>query len=370
MKAVKRAKCKCGYNTNTDGKNKSPKCPKCSEPLTLSNDWYARGQHNGEMIFKNCGALKKDAEAYIASCTIAKRTGSIMPGTEPIKTWEDGLAEFDKAEMKPKTREFYKYSLVNLTKEFSGINLVDLTPERLSNFVSKRKSQGLSTRTIAGDISTVKRLFTLVTRYLSAKQYPRLHEAMLDIQKVEKPNINNYKDDFFTSEEVKKMIAVAPEALALSIRLQIETGLRPGNVYSMKFTDLSEDGTITLPADRMKNNKQFVTTISKELLHSIRLYALKNGYREYLFPSPTGKGHVHDMGSSWDTMCKKAGITGTPHKLRHSFASILLSQDVPLVVVSDLLGHNNINITKARYGHLEHEKKRNTLSDYRDRLAL
>lgn len=370
MKAVKRARCECGYNSNVDGKNKTPKCPKCNQTLKLSSDWYVRGQHNGEMIFKNCGALKKDAEAYIASCVIAKRTGSIMPGAEPVKTWEDGLAEFEKAEMKASTREYYKYVLISLTEEFRGINLIDLTPERLSNFTQERKSQGLSARTIAGDIATVKRLFTLVTRNLSAKQYPRLHEAMLDIQKVEKPAINNYKDDFFTSEEIKTMIAEAPEHLALAIRIQIETGLRPGNVYSLQFSDIAEDGTITLQAERMKNGETFVTSISSSLLHAIKVYAMKNGYREYLFPSRTGSGHVHDMRSAWTTMCSKAKVTGTPHKLRHSFASIMLAQDVPLVVVSELMGHQDIGITKKRYGHLEHGKKRDVLADYRARLAL
>ena len=41
-----------------------------------------------------------------------------------------------------------------------------------------------------------------------------------------------------------------------------------------------------------------------------------------------------------------------PHELRHSAASLLLAQGVPLKVVSDLLGHSGITITANVYAHV------------------
>ncbi len=46
------------------------------------------------------------------------------------------------------------------------------------------------------------------------------------------------------------------------------------------------------------------------------------------------------------------GERWSPHELRHSAASILLAQGVPLEVVSETLGHSSIRITKDVYGHL------------------
>jgi integrase len=40
------------------------------------------------------------------------------------------------------------------------------------------------------------------------------------------------------------------------------------------------------------------------------------------------------------------------HELRHSSASLMLAQGVPLEVVSDVLGHSGIAITKDVYGHI------------------
>jgi site-specific recombinase XerC len=41
-----------------------------------------------------------------------------------------------------------------------------------------------------------------------------------------------------------------------------------------------------------------------------------------------------------------------PNELRHSGASLMLAQSTPLHVVSEVLGHASIAITKDVYGHL------------------
>jgi integrase len=279
--------------------------------------------------------------------------------------------------MKDTTREYYKAMLSTLGREFADTDkLVDVTPQRLLKLADKLKKDERSARTIAGVIATVKRMFVLVTQYLKAQDYPRLHEAKTDIIKVEKPPVDNYKDDFFTAEEVKKLIAAASEPLALAIRIQIETGLRPGNVYSLSFSDIGADGTISINGDDMKSGRHFVTTISAGLKKDLTEHALKHGYRTWLFPSPTNNPAlgidkpVHDMRSAWETAITKSGLSGTPHKLRHSFASIMLANDVPLPMVSELMNHADVGITMKRYGHLEHSKKRDTLAEYREQLKL
>jgi integrase len=46
------------------------------------------------------------------------------------------------------------------------------------------------------------------------------------------------------------------------------------------------------------------------------------------------------------------------HELRHSGASLMLAQGTPLHVVSEILGHASIAITKDVYGHLVEGDKR------------
>jgi integrase len=42
----------------------------------------------------------------------------------------------------------------------------------------------------------------------------------------------------------------------------------------------------------------------------------------------------------------------SPHELRHSAASLLIAQGVPLKLVSETLGHSSVRITGDVYGHL------------------
>lgn len=55
----------------------------------------------------------------------------------------------------------------------------------------------------------------------------------------------------------------------------------------------------------------------------------------------------------FDRLCRKAGLGHWhPQELRHSAASIMLAQGTPLWVVSEVLGHASVAITKDVYGHL------------------
>lgn len=48
------------------------------------------------------------------------------------------------------------------------------------------------------------------------------------------------------------------------------------------------------------------------------------------------------------------------HDLRHTFASLLINKGVPLINVSNTLGHSTIATTANIYGHLDMESKRST----------
>ena len=51
------------------------------------------------------------------------------------------------------------------------------------------------------------------------------------------------------------------------------------------------------------------------------------------------------------------GKKRTHHIARKNFATtVLLSNNVPMEIVSELLGHTNMNITQAHYGKVEQKK--------------
>ncbi|MEU4540314.1 tyrosine-type recombinase/integrase [Streptosporangium sp. NPDC023825] len=79
-----------------------------------------------------------------------------------------------------------------------------------------------------------------------------------------------------------------------------------------------------------------------------------------IFPSMLGNPSDPDTFSHlFSKLAQKAGLGHWhPHELRHSGASLMLAQGTPLHVVSDVLGHASIAITKDVYGHLMEGDKR------------
>jgi integrase len=73
-----------------------------------------------------------------------------------------------------------------------------------------------------------------------------------------------------------------------------------------------------------------------------------------IFASETGAPlDPENFSRAFAKLCNKAGLGHWhPHELRHSGASLMLAQGTPLHVVSEILGHASITITKDVYGHL------------------
>jgi integrase len=71
---------------------------------------------------------------------------------------------------------------------------------------------------------------------------------------------------------------------------------------------------------------------------------------------------TREAGAEWeddpDGPGKQRIVEGTglghwhPHELRHSAASLLLAEGVPIKVVSEILGHSSITITADVYSHV------------------
>ncbi len=57
-----------------------------------------------------------------------------------------------------------------------------------------------------------------------------------------------------------------------------------------------------------------------------------------------------EPGKAWSTKYRRS-----PHQLRHSAASLLIAQGVPMKLVSEVLGHSSIRVTADVYGHLYDE---------------
>ena len=70
--------------------------------------------------------------------------------------------------------------------------------------------------------------------------------------------------------------------------------------------------------------------------------------------------------------CKRAGITPAAnfHSLRHTYASLLVMADVPLVVVAENLGHADTRMCEKHYAHLSDTYRAESIRSKAPKLGI
>jgi integrase/recombinase XerD len=137
----------------------------------------------------------------------------------------------------------------------------------------------------------------------------------------------------------------------LIIEFMFSTGVRVSECVNMKITDLNfEEHTGNVIGG--KGNKDRIIILSKKWVEDYKKYLEEREKKiksEYLFCSDSGKAlSVDTIQKFLKISASKAGITKkiSPHKLRHSFATSLLENDVNIRYIQQLLGHANLNTTQ------------------------
>jgi integrase/recombinase XerD len=144
------------------------------------------------------------------------------------------------------------------------------------------------------------------------------------------------------------------------------TGVRVSELCSLDIYDLDSDRLRVVG----KGNKERIVPVAAKALEAVDWYlAFRKDRERPLFLNR--RGRRMQRGSVWRLVTEyatKAGITKrvSPHTLRHSFATHLLSGGADLRVIQELLGHADIGTTD-RYTHLSHERLKAAFDQYHSR---
>ena len=194
---------------------------------------------------------------------------------------------------------------------------------------------GYSHSTLNLHISAIRSFYNLVFR--------------ISLQDIELPRPKAAKDlpKVLSMGELQHMIeGCANKKHQLIITMLYSTGMRRAEILELKITDIDlESGTIRVHG---KGNKFRTAYISKNLHKLLTGYLKAYKPVNYLLEGQNGGQYSE---TSIEKVIKRsatrAGITKrvTPHMLRHSFATHLISKGSALPYVQKLLGHSNIKTT-------------------------
>ena len=123
----------------------------------------------------------------------------------------------------------------------------------------------------------------------------------------------------------------------------------------------------TKPAKKTKSGKVHKVPLSDAAVAVLRRIQSTSDSRS-AFP-PVRGGSVKDIRKSWDTVRQRAGIEHIRvHSLRHTFASILVSDGVSIPFIANLLGHSTYK-TSERYAHIADEPLRRVVDAVGDKIT-
>ncbi|MBK69249.1 MAG: site-specific tyrosine recombinase XerD [Legionellales bacterium] len=252
-----------------------------------------------------------------------------------------------------------------------GINITKAGPQNILAYLASTENK--STRTVARNLSSLRRLYEYLSKEDKVKQNP--------IKNVEAPRLGRSLPKSLTENEVESLLD-APntnQPLGLRDKTMLEilygTGLRVSELITLTLHQINlRQGVVRVMG---KGNKERLVPLGeistewleKYLAHGRNEILGENNSTDTLFPSRRGKSMTRQ--TFWHIVKRHAIVAGikkniSPHMLRHAFATHLINHGADLRVVQMLLGHSDISTTQI-YTHVARERLKDIHSKHHPR---
>ncbi|MBR6401628.1 MAG: site-specific integrase [Firmicutes bacterium] len=330
-------KCKNGkwyakfYYTDWTGKRKQKKKEGFStkkEALAFEADFLNRCETSPKIIFKNL------VTEYIADCKIHLRETTVANKTHIIRT--------------------------KILPYFGDMNISDVTINTVKTWQNKLISSenGYSEtylRTVHNQLSAI---FNYAIKFYKLPQNPA---ALCGSMGKKKANSIN----FWTKSEFDTFIAQENNPMfEVIFKLLFFSGMREGELLALTLNDFDFiENTVSItksyarqgckdiinPPKTPKSKR--IITLPPKIMDMVKEYStMIYNYKPYerLFTM-----HKSTLSNEMQRGCKRSGVKKIRiHDLRHSHASLLIEMNVLPLLISERLGHENIETTLNTYSHL------------------
>lgn len=247
--------------------------------------------------------------------------------------------------------------MVYIYKRFGNQDIDTITTEDVVKFKQDLLDKNLAGSTINGNITFIGTLFNLA---IDDKIYEKSNPVKS--KKLKAIKLDNARDRYLTTKEVQDLFDAVKEneVLTMFVKLSLTTDGRLETILNIQKKDINLDnGTITLKD--LKTNTTYTGFISDEI---VQLLEKQNGTlspNSYIvgggltkFATRTLQRHLKYIlddlfNEGLDT--RDAKNRTVIHTLRHTFASHLAINGIPIFTIQKLMNHSDIKMT-MRYAKL------------------
>lgn len=263
---------------------------------------------------------------------------------------KDFLLELQAIGRSTKTVEAYKYHLEKFARfcEESGCDFRTINGKESRAFRNWLVELGLKPASINAIIAATKSFYDFLAEEEVVKGNPIISRRLRVAEERGLPG-------FLTKAEEKKVLAHLanlPYHIGLAFKTMLVSGLRVSEAAALKAEDvLVQQGGVFLAVKHGKGDKgRLVPVTNRDAARELLTFAQKKAQGDKLFG-------VTDSTLKWyaQAIRQATGVDFHSHRCRHTLATRLLAQGVPIDVVQMVLGHQNINTTR-RYAKTAPEK--------------
>ncbi|MBV8879809.1 MAG: site-specific integrase [Planctomycetaceae bacterium] len=252
----------------------------------------------------------------------------------------------------------------NVKPTFGPMLLGAISAATVERYLSKRKS-GVTCRGTPPSKAQMNRERQFLSSVLGmAKRWGLIDRNV--VEDVKKFREDNARDRVLSAEEELAILEASPRFLAPIIEIALNTGMRLGEILSLRWTDIERTGGqailggfIRIGAESKGHRARHVPVNAavKRVLDLIKPSQGPDGFVPFVFVSPRTQTayKVISLSLAFAATAKRARIEGvTFHTLRHTAVSRMVAAGVPDRVIMKVVGHSTPNMV-SRYAHLAPE---------------
>jgi integrase len=292
---------------------------------------------------------------------------------QTVAQFLDRWLEMVKPSVRPRTFQSYEILVKrHVVPELGRWKLDKLTPQHVQSALVRKSASGLSPQTVRHIRAILRIALNQAIKWgLIARNAASLTVA---------PKLVRKRFQSLSPEQARQLLDVAQgQRLEAVFTVALSLGLRMGEILGLRWQDVDLDrATLTVnqaiyriagkglvAAEPKTERSGRALFLPDGVLRALRTHR-KRQLEERLAAGSEWRDHALVFTSSIGTpleprnlfrafkaLLRKAGLPDFRfHDLRHSAASLLLAQGVPMRAVMELLGHSNIGTTADIYSHV------------------
>ncbi|MEH6749673.1 MAG: site-specific integrase [Paracoccaceae bacterium] len=248
----------------------------------------------------------------------------------------------------------------HIAGDFGNIPISEISSRKVNDWRNKQVEKRLKNSTINKHIDFLMNIIKLA--YVWGFLEEQLH-VKIDVRKLP---VGNYTQKFLSQTEIRRLLSgcmVSPHPyLYFVVKLLLLTGARVGELRNARWSDIDEQKSIWhVPVSKNGRSREiFLSSEALSTFHKVRRKSEflgpidpRNGY---VFTNPRTRTKYDSFYAAWYKVVRSEGLSDVRiHDLRHTYASLLINNEVSIYEVQRLLGHSNITMTQ-RYAHLLRDK--------------